>query len=115
MSDAASLGRGWPARHVLCPGRGPARNLAAMGSPGAGTGDEGRPLLPGGKPGRHRSRYQAVSFRLSRFARQADGVVIVQQIIRFLKAHPESIWVRSIPGADVLHLSDDDRRTAVVV
>jgi hypothetical protein len=42
-------------------------------------------------------------------------VVIVQQIIRFLKAHPESVWVRSIPGADVLHLSDDDPRTAVVV
>jgi haloacetate dehalogenase len=50
MPDAASMGRGWSARHLLCKGRRSAGHLASMGSARARTGDERWPLLPGRKP-----------------------------------------------------------------
>jgi haloacetate dehalogenase len=47
MPDAAFVGRGWPARQFLCKRRWSSRHLAAMGSAGARTANEGRPLFPG--------------------------------------------------------------------
>src|SRR5262249_39492408 len=53
VPDAAFVGGGRTARYVLCERRRTAGDLAAVGSAGAWTGDEGRALFSRGESRRH--------------------------------------------------------------